>query len=134
MLGRLISIKPFSIDAGVLLLRLFSGLFMMHYGWKKFTGFAERAQSFPDPFHIGSPASLGLTIFGELICPVFIVLGLFTRLSLIPSIITMLVATFYAHAGQSIIEREHAISFLIPYLAIFLIGPGRYSIDALRNK
>lgn len=134
MFRRVLSSKPFSIDAGVLLLRLFSGLFMMYYGWKKFTGFEERSASFPDPFHIGSPASLSLTIFGELVCPVFIVLGLFTRLALIPSIITMLVATFYAHAGQPIIEREHAISFLIPYLAIFFIGPGRYSIDALKNK
>lgn len=134
MIKKLLGTKSFSIDAGVLLLRLFSGLFMMHYGWKKFIGFEERAASFPDPFHIGSPVSLSLTIFGELVCPAFIVLGLFTRLALIPSIITMLVATFYAHSGQSIMEREHAISFLIPYLAIFLIGPGRYSIDALRNK
>lgn len=134
MLSKLLSSKPFSIDAGVLLLRLFSGLFMMHYGLKKFMGFEERAASFPDPFHIGSAASLSLTIFGELFCPAFIVVGLFTRMALFPSIITMLVATFYAHAGQTIIEREHAISFLIPYLAIFLIGPGRYSMDALRNK
>ena len=134
MIKRILDIKPFSIDLASLLLRLFSGLFMMYYGWKKFTGFEERAESFPDPFHIGSPASLGLTIFGELVCPVFIVLGLFTRVALIPSIITMLVAIFYAHAGDPIIQREHAFSFLIPYLALFFIGPGKYSVDGLIRK
>ncbi len=107
---------------------------MMYYGWRKFIAFDERAAEWPDPFQVSGPVSLSLTIFGELICPFFILIGFMTRLALIPSIITMLVAVFYAHAGDTILQREHALSFLIPYLAIFLMGPGRYSLDALRKK
>jgi putative oxidoreductase len=133
MLQKLISRKAISIDAGVFILRLFS-LFLMYYGWDKLANFEEKVAYWPDPLHVGQPASLMLTIFGELICPAFIVVGLFTRLALIPSILTMLVAIFVGHAGQPILEREHAISFLVPFMAILLIGPGKYSVDARLKK
>jgi putative oxidoreductase len=130
---KLISTKAISTDAGVLLLRLFS-LFFMYYGWDKLANFQEKVEYWPDPFHIGKAASLSLTIFGEFVCPFFIVLGLFTRIFLTPAIITMLVAILHAHAGQSLLEREHALSFLVVFLAIFLTGPGKFSVDALLKK
>ncbi len=133
MLRKLISTKAISLDAGVLLLRLFS-LFFLYYGWDKLANFGEKVTYWPDPFHIGKAASLSLTIFGEFICPIFIVPGLLTRVFLVPAIITMLVAIIHAHAGQSLLEREHAISFLVIFCAIFLIGPGKYSLDALIKK
>jgi putative oxidoreductase len=133
MLKRLLSSKPFLIDAGVLMLRLFSG-FLMYYGWDKLANFEEKSSYWPDPFHIGGTASLSLTIFAELICPVFVILGLFTRVALVPVMINMAMAILIGHSGQPFMEREHAFSFLMPFLAIFLIGPGRYSLDALRNK
>jgi putative oxidoreductase len=133
MLKKLLETGPLSIDAGALLLRLFS-LFLMYYGWDKVVNFEAKAPDWPDPFHIGGAASLTLTIFAELICPVFILLGFLTRIALIPAIINMSMAILIGHTGQPFIAREHAFSFLIPYIAIFLIGPGRYSIDAMRNK
>lgn len=134
MLGKLFSSKPISVDAALLLLRLFSGLFMLYYGWDKLMHFEEKAGYWIDPFHIGSSASLSLTILAELICPVFIALGLFTRVALIPAVINMIIAILIGHAGQPFMEREHAFSFLIPYLVIFLAGPGRYSVDSLLKK
>ena len=133
MLNRLLSSKPFLIDAAVLVLRLFSA-FLMYYGWDKFTNFEEKSSYWHDPFHIGRAASLSLTIFAELICPVFVILGLFTRIALVPVLINMAVAILIGHTGQPFMEREHAFSFFMPFVAIFLIGPGRYSLDALRNK
>lgn len=133
MFKRLFETKPFSVDAGLLLLRLFS-LFLMYYGYDKAINFAEKASYWPDPFHIGGSASLSLTIFAELICPLFIVLGLFTRLALLPAIVNMIFAILIGHVGQPFIEREHAFSFLIPFVVLFLTGPGKYSVDALRKK
>jgi putative oxidoreductase len=134
MLRRLLSIKPFSFDAGVLVLRLFS-LFLMYQGYDKVMNFEEKASYWPDPFHIGGTASLSLTIFGELVCPIFIILGLMTRIALIPSIINMTFAILIGHTGQPFLEREHAFSFLIPFIAIFLMGPGKYSLDArMKNR
>jgi putative oxidoreductase len=133
MLKKLLETGPLSIDAGVLLLRLFS-LFLMYYGWDKVMNFEAKAANWPDPFHIGGPASLALTIFAELICPVFIILGFLTRLALLPAITNMTMAILIGHTGQPFMMREHAFSFLVPFVAIFLMGPGKYSMDALRNK
>jgi len=130
MLKKLLTTKPFATDAGLLLLRLFSGLVMMNYGWDKLMNFTEKAAYWPDPFHVGGSASLALTIFGELICPFFITLGLFTRIALIPAGINMIMAIAIGHVGQPLDAREHALSFLIPYLVLFLLGPGRFSADA----
>jgi len=134
MLKKLLSSKPFALDAGLLLLRLFSGLVMMNYGWDKLMNFTEKAAYWPDPFHVGGSASLALTIFGELISPFFITLGLFTRIALIPAIINMIMAIAIGHVGQPLDAREHALSFLIPYLVLFLTGSGRYSLDSFVLK
>jgi putative oxidoreductase len=134
MIRFLLSIKPFSTDAGLLLLRLFAGPVMMYYGWDKLANFSEKAAYWPDPFHIGGAASLSLTIFGELICPFFIAIGLFTRVALVPSIINMVMAIAIGHIGQPLDAREHALSFLIPYVVLFLAGPGRFSLDGQLRK
>ncbi|MCU0397920.1 MAG: DoxX family protein [Cyclobacteriaceae bacterium] len=133
MLRKLLSIKPISIDAGVLLLRLFS-VFLMVYGWDKFINFEEKSSYWPNPFHIGSVATLVLTIVAELVCPVFIILGFYTRIALVPAMINMIMAILIGHTGQPFMEREHAFSFLIPFVVIFLNGPGRYSMDAIIRK
>jgi putative oxidoreductase len=125
---------PVGVDAAILLLRFSSSLWLMYYGWDKYVRFQEKSVSWPDPFHIGSPASLSLTIFAELICPVFILTGLFTRLALIPAIFNMIMAILIGHAGQPFTTREHAFSFLIPFLVIFLLGPGKFSADRLISK
>ena len=133
MWRKLLSSKPFLIDAGVLILRIFTG-FLIYYGWDKLVNFKEKASYWPDPLHVGSTASLSLTIFAELVCPVFVVLGLFTRVALVPVLFNMAMAILIGHTGQPFMEREHAFSFFMPFLAIFLIGPGKYSLDAVRSR
>jgi putative oxidoreductase len=79
-------------------------------------------------------ASLALTIFAEVLCALFIVLGLFTRLAIIPLIITMLVAIFGAGAGKPLIEAELALLYLAAFVTLLCCGPGKISIDAMINK
>src|SRR5437868_5176280 len=74
------------------------GLALVH-GWDKLNNFSTMSASFPDPLHIGnSSMSLMLTIFGELICGLFVAFGFFTRIFAIPPLITMLVAICIIHA------------------------------------
>lgn len=134
MLNRLLSIKPLGLDFGLLLLRLSSGLLMMQYGWEKFSRYGEFVSEFPDPLGVSSSVSLGLTIFAELVCPVFIVLGLWTRIALMPLLIQLVIVVWIVHSGDPLTEREHALSFLVPYLALFLTGPGIYSMDRFFRK
>jgi putative oxidoreductase len=129
---KLFSSNPFAIDFSLLILRLFPALFMLFaHGLGKLTGYQERAQTFADPFGIGSEASLILVIFAEFFCSILIVLGLATRLATIPLIITMLVAVFIQHANDPFARQELGLLYLIIFISVLFLGPGRFSIDQL---
>jgi putative oxidoreductase len=134
MLKLLMSIRPIALDAGLFLVRVIFSLLLMQYGWEKFSKYSEWSVDFPDPLGVGSPLSLALAIFAELFCAGFLALGLFTRFALIPLIINMVVIALIVHADDPMREREHAISFLVPFLLIFMAGPGKYSLDNLFMK
>ncbi|GAB3174372.1 hypothetical protein GCM10027291_32510 [Telluribacter humicola] len=102
---------------------------MMQYGYSKLQSYLSGERGFADPIGIGEEASLVLTIFAEFFCSIFLILGLATRLALIPLITTMLVAALIIHAHDPFDKQEHPILFLIPYLTLLLTGPGRYSLD-----
>ena len=74
--------------------------------------------------------SLYLAVFAEFVCAILLVIGLFTRLSLVPLIITMAVAAFIVHGGDGIKEMEFALIYLSAYVALILTGPGAHSVDA----
>lgn len=134
MLRKLLHTKPYALDAGLFLLRFSFGVLMLPYGWQKFQNYAEWSKDFPDPLHVGSAASLALAIFAELFCAALVAVGLFTRLALIPLLINMLVIVLVVHSSDPFEAREHALLFFIPFLALLLAGPGRYSIDALWKR
>src|SRR2546421_9730005 len=71
---------PRSVDAGLLVLRVWLGLsLLLLHGLDKLTGFSQMSGKFPDPLGIGSPTSLALALIAEGICSLLLALGLFTR-------------------------------------------------------
>ena len=114
---------------GLLLLRILSGGMMMTHGWGKIAKWGELKSSFPDPFGIGHEISLGLTVFAEFICAGLLVVGLASRLVLIPLLIVMAVAFFKIHATDPLGDKELALFYLILYTALLLTGPGKFSLD-----
>lgn len=124
---------PRSTDLGLLVLRLTFGFGLLYlHGWSKLTNFSSMRGKFPDPLGIGSPASLTLTVFGEVVCMALIVLGLYTRLSALVGAITMAVAFFIVHGSKLSGEGsgELAAAYLAVFVTLFLAGAGRYSLDA----
>lgn len=123
---------PASIDLALLAVRLSFGLGLVGlHGWGKLMTYAERSGRFADPFGIGSPASLALSIFAEVVCAVLVALGLFTRFAALVCAINMSVAFFYAHGarltGQG--NGELALMYLTAFVALALAGGGRFSLD-----
>ncbi len=118
----------------LLLLRVASGGLMMFHGFNKLGQFSENKDTFIDFMGLGSPTSLSLTIGAEFFCALLVLVGIVTRLSLLPLIIAMLVAVFQAHHGEITGDGEHAFLYLIAYLSLFIAGPGKYSLDALLFK
>lgn len=119
------------LDISLLILRLaFGGLMIINHGWRKLDKLLAGGEiKFADPLGIGTELSLQLAVLGEVVCAALITVGLFTRLASIPAMITMFVAAWIVHGGDPFKEQEHALLFGVVYLVLFLIGPGRYSID-----
>jgi putative oxidoreductase len=127
---------PRSVDLALLLLRVWAGtpLLLLH-GWGKLATYSERSGRFADPFGIGSPASLALSVFAEVVCAALVALGLFTRFAAAVCAINLAVAFSYAHGGALTGPRngELALIYLGTFLAILLAGAGRFSLDARRG-
>ncbi len=123
------------VSVGLLVLRIGTGLMMaLSHGWGKFASYGERSATFADPFGVGSAVSLGLVVFAELFCALAVTLGMFTRLAVIPLIITMVVAGLVIHANDPWPKPEMALLYLTAFLMLLFTGPGKISVDRLFGR
>jgi putative oxidoreductase len=74
-------------------------------------------------------AYLGKSI--ELITGIFIALGLFTRIAVIPLALTMLFICFVIGKGRIFMEEQHPFLFVLLCLLYFFTGSGKWSLDNL---
>jgi len=123
-----------AFNFAMLVLRVGVGVLVFSHGYDKLIHFNSMKFHFLNFMGIGSTLSLTLDIFAEFFCSIFLILGLFTRLSVIPIIIAMSVALFKAHHGAMFGAGERAAMYLIASIAILFCGPGRISIDGAVGK
>lgn len=123
-------------DIAALLLRICFGFTMLYgHGWNKFLKLInDRPIKWADPIGLGPEISLSLASFAEVFCAGAIIAGLFTRLATIPLIVTMAVAAFVVHIDDGFKKLEMPLMYLVAYIAILLIGSGRFSLDYLLRK
>ena len=119
---------------GLLILRVGASLSLMTHGYGKLIRFEERSATFMSHLSLGSEVSLSLVIFAEFICPIFILLGIGTRIFSIPIIYTFIIIVFDIHIDDPFSKMEKGILFLTIYSTIFLSGPGNFSIDSFLKK
>ena len=117
-------------DIGLLIVRIALGGIIFFHGFHKIThGVADQFQI------LASNGIPGVFIYfvyvSEVLAPVLIVLGIFTRLSSLSIFVTMIVV-FYAlpfpigmdeHGAMNI---ESQLYFTLLSVALFFTGPGRY--------
>jgi len=123
-----------AFSTAMLLLRLTVGILMMLHGYQKLMHFAEFKGMFIDFMGIGKTTSLALVVFAEFFCSIFLILGLFTRLATIPLIVVTCVIIFKVNHGKIPDDGENVPMFLVSYLVLLLVGPGRASVDSLMGK
>lgn len=128
----LLNSEPVSEDLGQLVLRVSAGgtMFWQH-GWPKLMSFAERTDSFADPFGLGSTFSLILIVFAEVVCAALVVLGLWTRAALIPLIIGMAVIVFMVKGDADFKEKELAMIYMCAFITLLLTGSGRFAVGRI---
>lgn len=123
-----------AFSAAMLILRLGTGLIMMNLGYTKLIKFSEMKDTFMNFMGLGSTTSLVLVIFAEFFCSILIILGLFTRLATIPLIIVMSVVLIKVTHGDFLNDGQLPSLFLLTYITLLLVGPGRASVDAMIGK
>jgi len=101
----------------------------MVHGIQKVMGFSEISAVFPDPIGVGGQLSLIMAIGAEVGCSILLILGLGTRLAVVPLAFTMIVALFVVHGADPWKMKELAALYLAVYAVIFITGPGDLSLD-----
>src|SRR5688572_22887349 len=90
-------------DIVLLLVRIGVAALMLSHGIPKLGKlFSGEPIKFADPIGVGVVPTLALAVFAEVVCSIFILTGLGTRLASIPPLITMLVAAVIVHASDPI--------------------------------
>ncbi|MDF2783479.1 MAG: LysR family transcriptional regulator [Pantoea eucrina] len=134
IMNRLFS-QPPRIDAGLFFLRLAGCLLLLHvHGLPKVFHFSEELTRIEDPFGLGPSMSLLPAIFAEVICPIFILTGVFARLACLPIIGVLLVAMVFVHPDWSIAEGQFGWLLLIIFATLAITGPGKWRPGADMQK
>lgn len=112
----------------ILVLRVVFGVLFFIHGLDKMLNFNTLVNGYPSVLGFGSYMTLMVSIFCEFCCSLFLIAGLLQRLLTIPMIVAMGVAFFDIHDAM-MPEGELALIYFIVFIVLFLVGPGRYSVD-----
>jgi len=127
-------------DLAKLLLRVVLGLLILCHGIAKLKGgpgFVLDVVS-----KAGLPPAVGYLVYvGEVVAPLLLVIGLFTRAAALVVAINMVFAVFLVHTGQIFTMAETggwALElqgvYLAAALAVALLGAGRYSVGGAGGR
>ena len=117
-------------NIALLILRVvFAGSMLYGHGLNKLNRLIEGDLSFANPIGIGEAPTLVLAVFSEFLAPLFILVGYKTKVFSFFPAATMFVAAFIVHLSDPFARKEKAILFLIGFIVIMMMGPGKYSID-----
>lgn len=114
----------------ILILRVFFGIMFFTHGLDKMMNFSELSDTYPSVLGFGSYMTLMVTIFCEFCCSLFLIAGLLIRVMVLPMIVAMAVAFFDVHDGF-LPEGELALIYMVVFIILYIVGPGRYSLDYL---
>ena len=127
-------------DAGKLLLRVTVGLLILFHGVAKVTGGIGFITS--SLAKAGVPEGVGYLVYvGEVVAPLFVILGAWTRPAALVIAGNMVVAVLIAHVNDLFslsktggYALELQAMFLFSSIAIALLGAGRYSLAGARGR
>jgi len=126
---------PQRSDIAKLLLRLSLGSLILFHGIHKLIHGIGSVKSMVHS--AGLPEFLAYGVYvGELIAPLFIILGLYARVASAVLGVNMIMAIYLAYGFSMALTKYGALSvespliFLIMSLLVFLLGSGKYAVNA----
>lgn len=131
------TVRDTMTSIALLLLRFFVGFGLAAHGYTKFFGEHGIAgfAGFLKSMNVPSPeVAAYMSATTELVGGILVGLGLLTRVAAVPLAFNMFVAALTAHRTSYFITNtppgmEYALNLGVVFLALVLIGPGKYSLD-----
>jgi len=131
------SYRQLGEDAGRLILRLTLGILVILHGVAKLQNFQGATAAIGKQVtDLGLPQFVTYGVFvGEVLAPVLLILGIFSRLGGVIVVINMLFALVLVHSQQFFMltknggwQLELQAFYLVCGLVVALIGSGRYAV------
>jgi putative oxidoreductase len=127
-------------DTGKLVLRAALAILLLFHGYAKLTGGIGFVAGMLAK--AGLPAALGYLVYvGEVIAPLMILAGIFTRPAALVVAINMIVAVLLVHTGQFFTldktggwALELQGMYFFASVAVALLGAGRYSLGGTSGR
>jgi putative oxidoreductase len=107
---------------------------MFVHGLKKVGIGVPTPEQVPNPLHLPEIMNQGFAIASNLVFPLFVMIGLMTRLAIIPILAVTLSGYFLVHWNDSLLEKDMPFMYSISYLLLLCLGSGKYAIDYWINK
>jgi putative oxidoreductase len=127
-------------DFGKLLLRVSLGVLILLHGIAKVSGgvgFISGSLA-----KVGMPSALAYGVYiGEIVAPLFLILGLWTRAAALVVVVNMLFAVGLVHSAELFAigktggyALELQAMYLFAALAVAFLGAGRYSLGGVQGR
>ena len=130
----------FNLDLGLLVIRVILGVLMAFYGYEKLIHFNEMSNSDFWAKNINflgmsGVVPLALTVFAEFFCSLLLIVGLFSRFSLI--VLAFCMAYIFLvvfpmqilSKGDNGFEFNSSFTYFSLYIGLLFTGVGKYSLD-----
>lgn len=122
--------SPTLTASGLLFMRVMAALLLLLvHGLPKLLDWSGELQRIEDPFGLGAPLTLGVAVFAEVVCPLFLMVGVAARLACLPVIAVLLVALAVVHPDWTLEQGQFAWLLVALYGGLALAGPGAYSVS-----
>lgn len=103
-------------------------LFRVH-GMKKFRGNNGQPEVVPNPLGLPQAINNLVATLSDTVVPVLVILGLCTRIAVLPTIGITAVGYFVVHRKDSLEVRDVPYIYTICFLLLLATGPGTISAD-----
>ncbi len=119
-----------------LFLRLFTGILFLEFGLRQILHYSEIAADYAGFWGMSPSLSVSVIVALELLCATMIIIGLLTRIAVIPSFCLMWYIESLLLSPTSGVDEQlfnfapgYPVMFMGIFLYMFLAGPGKISVD-----
>ncbi len=104
------------------------------HGLKKIGVGVSEAEEVPNPLHLPEAFNSLFADAANLVFPVFVIFGFFTRIAVLPILAVTLTGYFILHWNDALLVKDTPFMYSLCYLFLLFMGSGKYSADHYFRK